>query len=297
MKTTGSMYVDEIDILDCAVFDTKLGVIGSSHSVDVELSGLLDKDGFVFDFSDVKKQIKKDLKETLDHALLVPKQSQSISLDENNGYLSIRFESMERSEKTTEYHCPKKAVYLLDATEITTKALEREAEKVFMKNMPSSVTDIRVTLREEQNDDFTFFRYTHGLPGHKGLCQRLLHGHRSSLRVFLNGERRKDIESDICTNWFNNHVHIAEPSQMTTKHWNLFERGNHEEICTLKYQALEGEFALTIPAESVFLVEKATSIESISQGIAKQIKLRHPDAKVKVMVSEGINKGGLFEIS
>ena len=49
----GRLFINDIDRIDCAIFDPSIGVVGQSWAVDVTVYGKLDANGFVYDFSNL----------------------------------------------------------------------------------------------------------------------------------------------------------------------------------------------------------------------------------------------------
>jgi 6-pyruvoyl-tetrahydropterin synthase len=291
---TGKLFIKELDILDCAIFCDSHGIIGSSWHVNIEIEGQLDENGFVYDFSHTKKLVKETLKKTLDHALILPESHPSIKMNTQNDVTHL--EINQHGEKWT-YTCPEAAIYTVSNKEVNAESVARAAEKAVISNLPATVKAVRIDLCEESiSDGSSIFRYTHGLPNHQGLCQRLFHGHRSKIVVLENGKKSPEKEMLIAEQWFSGRIHIAEPGQLKSQPWDLYSTGPKGEQVHLLYEAQEGEFEGTIPAEKVFLVEQATSIESIARGLCKALKGQFPKSNFTVIPHEGINKGGIASI-
>jgi len=72
--TVVRMFVDDVTVLDYAYLDPIRGVVGGSLHVDAELTGYLDEESVVFDFSYAKKQIKATIDDLCDHRLALPKE-------------------------------------------------------------------------------------------------------------------------------------------------------------------------------------------------------------------------------
>ena len=82
---SSTLFIRDVGKIDCATFDPSQGISGQSWYVDVWLTGMLDENGFVFDFSPLKSLIKQTLSSTLDHSLIIPVQSQSVQYGEWEG--------------------------------------------------------------------------------------------------------------------------------------------------------------------------------------------------------------------
>lgn len=288
---TGALFVNELDILDCAILDPVYGFIGASWFVDIEIEGKLDKNGFVYDFSLTKKIVKETLKNTLDHALILPKVSKDLSVEIDAKQMLVKCNI---GGNSWTYKCPTNAVFFIDGDSVDSKSIARTAEKVIMAHLPETVSNIRIVLREEQGTtDDSFFRYTHGLPFHSGLCQRLFHGHRSKVAIENNGSIDKDLQKYVATNLFQTMIHIADQSQFKTHFWSNYSSGPEGSHTTLAYESEEGYFEATMPSNKIFTVEQATSIESIARGVHKCISEKFTANNLRVRISEGINKGGI----
>ena len=228
--TTGKLFIKELDILDCAIFCEKHGIIGSSWHVNIEIEGELDENGFVYDFSHTKKLVKETLKKTLDHALIIPSNHDSISLETIDGITNL---SISQNAESWTYTAPKAAIFQVDSKTVNAETVAIAAERAVLANLPKTVKDVKIELVEETiTDNSPVFRYTHGLPNHQGLCQRLFHGHRSKIIVLENGEKSLEKEMLIAKEWFGQNIHIAEPSQLTSKPWDFYKTGPKVNKCT-----------------------------------------------------------------
>jgi 6-pyruvoyl-tetrahydropterin synthase len=298
--TTGTLFVDDVDRIDCAVFDPSIGVVGQSWFVDIEVSGQLDDNGFVYDFSHLKKMVKAVLKKSVDHALLIPIMSKHVHFQDDP---SGEFWQLKAKTRLTgidsdwTYKCPKGAVYPVRAVKVTREALEQECTKVLRHRLGQDISRVQVRLRpEEGQSGDTFFRYTHGITQHEGACQRLFHGHRSRLRVYVADERRHDLEQYIAHDIFGSIVHIASIRQVISGVHELRARPSSPEPVTLGYEGSYGNFQATIPANRIFFVEQATSIECLTQEIATLLAHKTNErATIRVCCFEGIEKGAIAE--
>ncbi|MEN9811249.1 MAG: hypothetical protein RLZZ488_2816, partial [Pseudomonadota bacterium] len=62
-KQKSKIFVRNVTVLDCGVWDLYHGPVGRSWSVDVEWSGTTDAEGVVIDFSQAKKLAKNVIDE------------------------------------------------------------------------------------------------------------------------------------------------------------------------------------------------------------------------------------------
>jgi len=290
---TGRMFVRDIDHLDAALFCPEAGIIGATWHVDVELEGMLDANGFVFDFGLVKKKFKETLKKSLDHALLLPKLSEQVSYRDGKNDIELTMKTF--SAETWTYQCPPAAVYFINSKVVDGSSIAAALEHEMAVHLPQNVVQFKVSLREEFIQEGSVFRYTHGLPGHEGACQRLFHGHRSKIEIYENGIRNFQIEKIVSEELFHNRIHILSPGQIISGNLKKFQTGSYGDMIEVSYTSSEGRFEGSIPANRCLLFENSTSIESISQNLINYI-LNHssikPQGSLMVRCFEGINKGG-----
>lgn len=300
-RDSSSLFIRDLDRLDFALFDLSHGITGQSWHLDLQVHGALDECGFIYDFSKLKNLVKQALKNTIDHALVIPVASaENIQFSENERgeVWDLRVKSrISQTDFTWRYICPKGAVYPIRAMSVKTSLLEQEIAKLIRHRLPESVSSIQVSLREEAiAPTEAWFRYTHGLPKHDGLCQRLFHGHRSRIEVFANSERRPDLEHYVTRELLGGSVHIATPNQVKSGHIEIGSLGTSSTPITLAYESAHGYFEGVLPANKVFMVDDETSIECISAFLARKLKKEDPSlGSVKVIAYEGINKGASAE--
>jgi 6-pyruvoyl-tetrahydropterin synthase len=272
-----------------------------SWFVDLTLTGPLDGNGFIEDFSLVKRAVKSCLKATLDHALILPSTADGSVDCKPHGESSLSVNLLASDGRRWSYIAPMGAVYQLvsdkvDASTVS-EALARELADGYL--LPS-ISDVAVTLRAEAGDHpDCYFTYTHGLPGHQGLCQRLFHGHRSRLEIEVGGVRRADLEKKITQEFFGGHVHIATEDQIVAGHCPpLCEKARQEKPLTLGFHGSLGKYHATLPAASVVVVKDSTSIESLTNQLAIIGRRLVGDSAgpLRVKCHEGIHKGAIATV-
>jgi 6-pyruvoyl-tetrahydropterin synthase len=301
---TSTIFLHDITRIDCALFDPSKGIYGQSWRVDVTLTGAVGVNGIVFDFSSLKKLVRQTLKSSIDHALIIPINSQAVQFRGAAAETGECWYMRSRSGKggaelEWEYKSPKGAVFPSRSVALNRQVVEQDFCRSLKHRLPEHITHVSVTLREEEAEPTeAVLRYTHGIGGHEGHCQRLLHGHRSRLQVFVGDERRPDLEHWIVRDVLGSNVHIASPSQF--KAGPTIEpgtRGKGRDLVTLSYEASQGLFEATLPAERIFVTEPDTSIECLAQTLAQLVKREENTAeRVKIICWEGIDRGSVAEL-
>lgn len=297
----GTLFIKDVDRLDCATFDPSVGVTGKSWYVDVQITGSLDNNGFVYDFSLLKKLVKNTLKETMDHALILPITSKAVEFeggDNEKWSFAAKGPSADSKSKWT-YECPKGSVYPIRASRITREIIEQECSRIVRHRLPGTVQSVKINLRKEQGDaSSSFFRYTHGITDHDGLCQRLFHGHRSLVEVYVADEKRMDLERYVAHDLFSSIIHIASMDQLVEKSdYQAGMKYSEDSPVSLFYKGSLGTYRAQVPLNRLFLINGYTSIESISNEVALHLKEKFQiQAPLRVHCYEGIDKGAIAEL-
>ncbi len=297
----GTIFLHDITKVDCALFDPSKGIFGQTWKIDVTISGPLGDNGFVYDFALVKKMVRQTLKSSVDHALVIPINSQAVQfkgMDRGERWGMKSRASKAGTELDWEYMGPNGAVFPLRCVALNRQTLEQELSRHLRHRLPTELTQVVVALREEEiNPTEATFRYTHGIAGHSGMCQRLFHGHRSRLVIHVGDERRPDLEHWIARDVLGSNVHIATPSQFQHGMVEPGTRGKGKEPVVLGYEGSLGYYEAILPSERVFCVATETSIECITQEIARLVKREENTGdKVRVMCCEGVDKGSIAEL-
>ncbi|MDE3268902.1 MAG: 6-carboxytetrahydropterin synthase [Pseudomonadota bacterium] len=268
------IFIKNLDCIDSAIFNEQLGVFGVSWLVHLTAIGTVDDNYFVYDFRKLKQEIRRYLHEHIDHRLLLP----------TNPY--VRYHQnrwqLHSEQGVWEYTCPATAVCQLPLTIInieTVATILQTRIQQHLKHLPR----LQVSLTTDQLTAGQKFHYTHGLPGHDGNCQRLLHGHQGFLQVYTDSQRQPQLEQHLITKVLKHYVHFA--NSLHTKH-----NSTSIEVC---YESKQGYFSAKLPRQQcLVLPEQETSIESISQYLATYLRnnynLQQP---TRIICYEGFNKG------
>ena len=298
-----SLFYKNVTLLDYAYIDDHVGIIGNSLRVDVELVGTT-KDEVIFDFSYAKKTIKSIIDDEVDHRLVVP--SNLIINEDENIYIKFNYGV---SNLKVEYWAPRQAVCSLPTNNCTSESITAYIEKIVMEKMPDNVDTVKITLVKETDRKGIFFNYTHGLKDHYGNCQRLLHGHRSKVNVFLNNERKKELEKFLAYDLFNGNIHFVMWENIVNKDeiikivqnektGNIIN-GKYDEIevVEINYKSNQGVFRVKLPGRSVYIMPNETTVENLAVNFSKIVTdILESKARVTVYAYEGIGKGAISTI-
>jgi len=279
------LFVDNLTVIDFSFLDHERGVVGESWIVDIELVGELDEQGMVFDFGDVKKQIKRYIDAEVDHRLLVPIQSPNcqVSLLDDE-VISIEF-ALSRGGQIT-HQSPSQAVVLIDAAKVEMAFVCQLLQTQIKTLLPNNVGEVLINLRQEKIDGASY-QYTHGLQKHLGNCQRIAHGHRSRIEISIEGERNLLLEAQWAKRLEDGYI-------VTEQH--IVGEYEHNGILhsRLAYTAEQGDFTMSLPSFWLFKMPMETTVENIAAYLAKEIA-KENRGKVLVKAFEGVAKGAYGE--
>jgi len=174
---------------------------------------------------------------------------------------------------------PAQAVTLIDAEAIDADSVARYCISRLKVHFPDTIDQLSLDFTPEDIKG-DFYHYSHGLKKHAGNCQRIAHGHRSRLQVWLNGERDANEEKYWSDLWADIYIGTQE---------DLISERN--DLLSFAYTSEQGDFALTLQREHCYMLDTDSTVELIADHLAKEIKKRHPEKNVRVRAFEGVNKG------
>ena len=272
------LFVNDISVIDCSLLSKKEGIVGESWSVDIELIGELNTDGMLFDFADVKGQIKKVLDDLIDHRLLVPTKSDFVSIIKEADSVNLQAETV---VGVILIESPSQGFCFIDTDVIDTASVTVYAESVLAKVLPDNIVSVSVNLRADR--ERAHCRYSHGLKKHKGNCQRIAHGHRSILEI------TEPCETGLEKQWLNllDGKYIANRAD-------VIDHGNDR--LTIGYKAKQGQFRLEMPEILVYVIDADPTVENIVYHIANKIKQQSKISGLLVKMYEGVGKGAMIKI-
>ncbi|RME35891.1 MAG: 6-pyruvoyl tetrahydropterin reductase [Gammaproteobacteria bacterium] len=276
------LFVEHLTTIDCALFDPRRGLVGATWIVDLQMSGELDEQGMVLDFGRVKSEVRQAIESRVDHCLLVPEQAPEISIRQESGLLEVRMES---DVGPIRHRGPGQSCSLIEAPRIDRASVTRACLGAAREVLPDNVGELELNLRCEQGEG-PFFRYCHGLRRHAGNCQRIAHGHRSRLEIWIGGGRDPELEREWAERWRD--IYLGTREHLLQR----FDAGGTE-CLRFGYRALQGEFLLELPAARCYLLDGASTIERIALHLAGECARRFPGDAIQARVWEGVNKGAI----
>ena len=279
-----TLFVEQLTVIDASYLCPVRGLVGESWIVDLELEGALDEQSMVLDFGAVKKQLKRAIDNGPDHTLIVPLHypaQQTTTLDDGR----IRTQFMSQAGGI-EHIAPAAALTLLDAPAVTMEALIAHLTPQLAAIVPANVARIGISLRHEHIEGASY-HYTHGLQKHQGNCQRIAHGHRSRIGIFVDGQRDTTLETQWAETFRD--IYLVTGSHVVA---------DDGERLSLAYTAPEGDFELTLPKSRSYLLgaNTDTTVEEIAEHLAGQIAAARPGQSVTVRAYEGVMKGAMARL-
>jgi len=281
-----TLFVDQLTVIDFCYFDRHRGVIGESWIVDVKLYGELNDEGMLFDFGDVKKQIKQAIDSGIDHKLVIPTNSKGIRIKEENDEIFI--EHYQGEHLTLKYQSPREAVYLIESEEVQIETVETMLEAYLNTLMPSNVSRVEINLRCEDIES-DFYHYAHGLKKHLGDCQRIAHGHRSKIEVKLNQIRNYEAENLIAS-WLHD-IYIGTQEDIRFE----FEQ-NGQSFYEFAYEAEQGFFSICLNKARCHIMQTDSTVELIATHLCQLLSNHYPNEDILVKAYEGVQKGAIAQI-
>ena len=292
-----TLFYEHVTVLDYAYVDSLKGAIGNSLIVDVEFLGATDEDGVVYDFSYAKKKVKEIIDRDCDHRLIVPRNI----LKEQAGLTQLKYEFGAHKELLF-YEAPAQAFCQLSSDEISYESIANFLETQIMLEMPSTIASVKIHLREELlSPQSAVFHYTHGLKNHYGNCQRLFHGHRNTLEIWINGQRSAKAEKEMADELFSANIHFCSWENVVNR--GEIVKATSQELpegrilapnlkVHIMYQSSQGKFYGEVPAHMVYLMHTETTVENLASHFAKVVKTRLKSSDlIRVRAFEGIGKG------
>ncbi|MCH8543803.1 MAG: 6-carboxytetrahydropterin synthase [Alcanivorax sp.] len=280
-----TLFVDNLTVLDFSYLHAKRGMVGESWIVDLELTGDLDGMGMVLDFGRIKKAVKEALDAEIDHKLVIPQDSDCLTRLPDEDQVNVEWL----------YHAgvirmkaPLCSSAFIPGTEVTKSAVTLHLMSLLYRILPENVSELVLTLREEDAGTAPSYHYSHGLKKHDGNCQRIAHGHRSQIQIFENGRRSRYWEKLWADRWEDIYIGSEEDLEGT---YFIDEVPHHR----FRYSAPQGLFELLIPEDHCYLIDTDSTVEHLAAHIAAELADEALGKHFRVRAFEGVAKGALAE--
>lgn len=279
------LFVRDLTVIDFSYLCAKRGMLGESYIVDVELHGGLDQTSMVLDFALVKKVIKQAIDQLVDHKLAYPARHPALQTSVVDGTEKLLFQT-ERGQ--IQVASPLQAHVAIDAEVVDQNTVQAFLLQQLTPLLPSNVQQLVLTLRPEAARSF-YYHYSHGLKKHDGNCQRIAHGHRSTIEIYTKGMLNPRLNKAWCERWediyLGSREDLVEASQLEFL-------SAQPDSYAFRYRAPQGWFELVMPTTHVELVPCDTTVECLAQYIAEQLHQQEPN-QYKVVAYEGVGKGAV----
>lgn len=280
------LFVRDLTVIDFSYLCAERGMLGESYIVDVELHGKLDNTSMVLDFSRVKKIIKQAIDQLVDHKLAVPAGCSALSMQLHAEQTVLRFNS---ARGVISMAAPAEAVVAIAAEQINELSVTGFLQQQIKPLLPDNVAQLVLTLRPEASNGF-YYHYSHGLKKHDGNCQRIAHGHRSTIQIYTDSMLSPRLNKYWSERWQDIYLGTAEDlcDASALKH---LQAGADD--YSFRYQAAQGWFELCIPKAHCEIVPCDTTVECLADYIVAQLKQLDNTKNYKVVAYEGVAKGAV----
>lgn len=275
------LFVENLTNIDVSYLDAKRGLVGESWMAGIKLLGNLDNQSMICDFGIVKKNAKNWLDDYIDHRLVVPTQMDNLHISRHENLTTIRAPHPLGGE----FICsaPDDAFCFIDCTEINPTSVAKWLEEQLKSIIPGDIQGLKVNLDTELVGG-AFYHYSHGLKKHDGNCQRIAHGHRSKIEIFVDGARQPELEKSWSKKWQDIYVGTTEDLHNQKDIEGI--QHNH-----YQYEAPQGKFSLTLPTAACYDIDTDSTVEQIANHIANVFLESGHTVTVKAF--EGIGKGAI----
>jgi 6-pyruvoyl-tetrahydropterin synthase len=273
------LFVDNLTNVDFSYLHPQRGLLGESWLVQLVLDGRLNDQGMICDFGIVKKAVKAWMDKHIDHALLVATGLPRLQHAERNGETQVDWLYPDGRH----FFCrsPAQAITLVGEPDINPHTLAAWCREQLLALFPGEVQGLELAFVPERIEG-AFYHYSHGLHQHDGNCQRIAHGHRSKIEIYLDDQREEGLEAQWSERLRD--IYIGTRSHLI---------GTADGLHHYRYDAPQGEFELKLPAQYCYDIDTETTVEQIAQHLACAIKQEHPEAGVLVRAFEGVGKGAI----
>ncbi|KKO46549.1 6-pyruvoyl tetrahydropterin synthase [Arsukibacterium ikkense] len=283
------LFVNSLTVIDFSYLDLKRGMVGESYIVDTELHGSLDDTAMVFDFAKVKKVIKQAIDQLVDHKLALPALCPALTTTVQAANTLVRYQSQ---RGVISLASPAEAFALIPSQQINEQSVADYLEQQIKPLLPANVERLKLTLRPEASTGF-YYHYSHGLKKHDGNCQRIAHGHRSTIQIYVDGMLSPRLNKLWSERWQDRYLGSAVDRVDSTALQHISSEA--DDYC-FRYQASQGWFELVMPKSHCDIVPCDTTVECLAEYIAGELKGLDQSKTYKVVAYEGVAKGAIAQL-
>lgn len=279
------LFVRDLTVIDFSYLCPQRGLLGESFIVDVELHGGLDATSMVLDFAHVKKLIKKAIDNLVDHKLAYPALHPAVTshCDADTEVLQL-----ESQRGLVQIASPSDAHVAIPAMKVDEASLTAFLQDQIKPLLPANVEKLVFVLRAEKSNGF-YYHYSHGLKKHDGNCQRIAHGHRSTIEIYQHNMLSPRLNKYWTERWTDIYLGTAEDQvQSADCQWLKHQENSY----FFRYQAPQGWFEIALPVHHCEIVPCDTTVECLAEYIARSLQVIEP-APYKVVAYEGVGKGAI----
>ena len=287
------LFVNDLTVIDFSYCCQQRGIVGESWIVDVLLDGALNEMSMVLDFAVVKKQIKAIIDDAVDHKLLLPMKNSCIAVNDSAHNNDHEYVDLISQRASYFLQSPKCAFAKIESDTINIESVTEHLTKIILDQLPQNVQGLKLTLRPE-NISGDFYHYTHGLKLHDGNCQRIAHGHRSTINILQEGKRVPKLEKEWCLRWKD--IYIASEVDRIGKEKIELSDFAHNNLTPdhhyFSYTAPQGRFDIAVDNKVLDVVDCDSTVELLADFIARQL-VADNNNEITVVAFEGVGKGAI----
>jgi 6-pyruvoyl-tetrahydropterin synthase len=287
------LFVNDLTVIDFSYCCQQRGIVGESWIVDVLLNGALNEMSMVLDFAVVKKQIKAIIDDAVDHKLLLPMKNACITVNDSAHNNDHEYVDLISQRASYFLQSPKCAFAKIESDTINIESVTEHLTKIILDQLPQNVQGLKLTLRPE-NISGDFYHYTHGLKLHDGNCQRIAHGHRSTINILQEGKRVPKLEKEWCLRWKD--IYIASEVDRIGKDKIELSDFAHNNLTPdhhyFSYTAPQGRFDIAVDNKVLDVVDCDSTVELLADFIARQLVADNNNG-ITVVAFEGVGKGAI----
>lgn len=285
------LFVNDLTVMDFSYLCPKRGMVGESWIVDVVLSGDLNDESMIQDFGKVKKNLKRLIDDYVDHKLLVPADYDKVAIIRNDDeQVDVRFTC--EDGRILQLYCPAEAYAFIYGETVTMESVGLYLREVIATHLPENVDNLELILRTEVITT-PFYHYTHGLKKHDGNCQRIAHGHRSKIDVFINGNKCLGRQQYWAERWEDIYIASEADRLAFADRQASGDVPDNQDYCCFAYEASQGYFEILLPVSDCEVITTDSTVECLAQFIFNEEKQRHQNEAVRVRAYEGVGKGAM----